>query len=461
MTHAELEDRLSADAREVFRQLFQDHVDLRAEHEERLEGVVGAAGVVHGAVEAGHDRPLATVFGEVEVSRLAYRHRGEKNLYPADACLNLPTELYSHGLRRMAAVESSRGSFDEAVAAIEGAAGQHVPKRQVEELARRAAVDFEAFYEQAGRARAGPGDLVVISADGKGIVMRPEALRPGTAKAAASKKLHARLSKGERPYRKRMAEVGAVYEVSPVPRRPEDVMGDKKVPAPVAKAKWLTASVVDDAKEVISAVFDEAERRDPAHERTWVGLVDGARHQIDVMKKQAKRRGVKLTVLCDFVHVVEYIWKAAWCFFDEGDPAAEAWVKEKATEVLRSKASVVAGSIRRKATCLGLSPSRRANADACARYLIAKSKYLDYASALAKGWPIATGIIEGAARYLVADRLDVTGARWGLKGAEAVLKLRAIRSNGDFPSYWAYHLAQERRRVHESRYADGVIQRAA
>jgi hypothetical protein len=463
MTHAELEDRLSADAREVFRQLFQDHVDLRAEHEERLEGVAGAEGVVHGAVEAGHDRPLATVFGGVEVSRLAYRHRGEKNLYPADAVLNLPTELYSHGLRRMAAVESTRGSFDEAVAAVERATGQHVPKRQVEGLAQRTAVDFEAFYQQAGPARAGPDDVLVISADGKGIVMRPEALRPGTAKAAAesANKLAARLSKGEKRNRKRMAEVGAVYDVSPVPRRPEDIMGEKKVPTPVAKAKWLTASVVDDAKEVISAVFDEAERRDPAHERTWVALVDGARHQIDVMKKQAKKRGVELTVLCDFVHVLEYIWKAAWSFFDEGDPTAEAWVKEKATEVLRSRASVVAGSIRRKATCLGLSPSRRANADACAGYLIAKAKYLDYAGALAKGWPIATGIIEGAARYLVADRLDVTGARWGLEGAEAVLKLRSIRSNDDFPSYWAYHLAQERRRVHESRYAEGIIPRAA
>ena len=463
MTHAELEDRLSADAREVFRQLFQDHVDLRAEHEERLEGVAGAEGAVHGAVEAGHDRPLATVFGGVEVSRLAYRHRGEKNLYPADAVLNLPTELYSHGLRRMAAVESTRGSFDEAVAAVERATGQHVPKRQVEGLAQRTAVDFEAFYQQAGPARAGPDDVLVISADGKGIVMRPEALRPGTAKAAAesANKLAARLSKGEKRNRKRMAEVGAVYDVSPVPRRPEDIMGEKKVPTPVAKAKWLTASVVDDAKEVISAVFDEAERRDPAHERTWVALVDGARHQIDVMKKQAKKRGVELTVLCDFVHVLEYIWKAAWSFFDEGDPTAEAWVKEKATEVLRSRASVVAGSIRRKATCLGLSPSRRANADACAGYLIAKAKYLDYAGALAKGWPIATGIIEGAARYLVADRLDVTGARWGLEGAEAVLKLRSIRSNDDFPSYWAYHLAQERRRVHESRYAEGIIPRAA
>ena len=121
--------------------------------------------------------------------------------------------------------------------------------------------------------------------------------------------------------------------------------------------------------------------------------------------------------MLQYVPVSEYIWKAAWSFFDEGDPAAEAWVKEKATEVLGSKASVVAGAIRRKATCLGLSPSRRANADACAEYLIAKSKYLDYAGALRKGWPIATGIIEGAARYLVADRLDVTGARWGLEGA--------------------------------------------
>ena len=461
MTHAELEERLSTDMRAVICQLFQDHVDLRSEREERRGGVRDAKGSLHGAVEAGHDRPLATVFGEVRVNRLAYRHRGEANLYPADADLNLPVEIHSHGLRRMAAVESSRGSFDEAVAAMERATGQHVPKRQVEGLAKLAAVDFEAFYEQARRARAGADDVVVISADGKGIVMRPGALRPGTAKAAASKKLSARLSKGERPYRKRMAEIGAVYEVSPVPRRPEDIMGENKVPAPVAKAKWLTASVVEDAKEVISAVFDEAERRDPAHEHTWVALVDGARHQIDVMKKQAKKRGVDLTVLCDFVHVIEYIWRAAWSFFDEGDPAAEAWVAEKATEVLRSKASVVAGSIRRKATCLGLSPSRRANADACAGYLIAKSKYLNYADALRKGWPIATGIIEGAARHLVADRLDITGARWGLEGAEAVLKLRAIRSNEDFPSYWAYHLAQERRRVHESGYANGVLPRAA
>jgi hypothetical protein len=461
LAHAELEDRLCSDMREVICQLFQDHVDLRAEREERLGTVSGDQGVAHGTVEAGHDRVLATVFGEVTVRRLAYRHRGEENLYPADAALNLPEELYSHGLRRRAAEESSRGSFDEAVAAIERGTGQHVPKRQAEELARRAAADFEAFYDGAKRTEAAATDVVVISADGKGIVRRPDALRPATAAAAISKKMATRLSKGERRYRKRMAEVGAVYNISPAPRRPEDIMGIGERLAPVAKAKWLTASVAREAAGVISAVFDEAARRDPAHGRTWVALVDGANHQIARIKAEATARKVDVVIVCDFVHVLEYLWKAAWSFFDEGDVAAEAWVKEKALEVLRSKASIVAASIRRKATCLGLGPSVRANADTCANYLVAKSEYLDYANALQKGWPIATGVIEGACRHLVKDRMDITGARWGLDGAEAVLKLRALRSNGDFPSYWAYHLTQERRRVHESRYANGVIPRAA
>ena len=116
-----------------------------------------------------------------------------------------------------------------------------------------------------------------------------------------------------------------------------------------------------------------------------MALVDGARHQIDRIEAEAKVAKVEVTVVVDFVHVLEYIWKAAWSFFEVGDPSAEAWVKDKATEVLRSKASVVAGAIRRKATCLGLEPSRRANADTCADYLLAKSKFLDYAAALKKG----------------------------------------------------------------------------
>ncbi len=68
------------------------------------------------------------------------------------------------------------------------------------------------------------------------------------------------------------------------------------------------------------------------------------------------------------------------------------------------------------------------------------------------GWPIATGVIEGACRHLVKDRLAITGARWSLTGAEAALLLRAVITNGDFNTYWAYHLQQEHQRTHASRY---------
>ena len=467
LTHSELETRLSVDARELIRVLYQDHLDLRTTREVRLPVLTDAAGICRGAVEGGHRRPLQTVFGAVNVDRLAYRHRGEANLYPADAALNLPTEVHSHGLRELAAVESARGSFDDARSALRRATGVEIGKRQVEQLAGRAAVDFEAYYQQPTRTPADDGDVLALSADGKGIVMRSDALRPATAKAAAKAtgKLKTRLSKGEKRNRKRIAEVGAVYDVTPVVRNPTDIIGSDphpgKPPAPTAKNKWLTASVVDDAATVISQIFGEAQRRDPDHQRTWIALVDGAKHQIDRIEAEAKARQVEVHIVCDFVHVLEYIWSSAWSFFTEGDPAAEEWVAEKALAVLRGEASTVAAAIRRKATCLGLDARARENADNCADYLLAKRDYLDYNRALEQGWPIATGVIEGACRHLVKDRLDLTGSRWGLEGAEAILKLRALRSNGDFDDYWRFHLNKERQRVHEARYANGAIPRAA
>ena len=122
--------------------------------------------------------------------------------------------------------------------------------------------------------------------------------------------------------------------------------------------------------------------------------------------------------------MLEYCWRAAWSFFEPGDPDAETWVAAQATKILDGKAAQVAAGIRRRATTYGYSAKEREGADACAGYLTAKAPYLGYAHALASGWPIATGIIEGACRHIVKDRMDITGARWGLDGAEAVLKLR-------------------------------------
>ncbi len=472
--HGELERRVEVDGRELLRRLLQDHLDLRAHDEARLGAVVDVDGVGRGGLEVGHQRCLTTVFGEVTVTRFAYRARGLPNLHPADAVLNLPVGHHSHGIRRLAAVEASRGSFDDAVDALRRTTGQGVGKRQVESLAGAAAVDFDDFYRARRPPPAEETDVIVLSCDGKGIVMRPGALRAATASAAAKAKpkLVSRLSKGEKTNRKRMAEVVAVYAVAPVPRTPSDILascsssptddaGPTPVPAPKAKDKWVMASVATDAASAIGAMFDEAERRDPDHKCPWAVLVDGNNHQIHRVQAEARERKVEVVIVCDFVHVLEYLWRAAWSFYPEGDPGAEAWVHEKASAVLAGGATRVAAAIRRKATYHGLDKSQRANADACAGYLTAKAPYLGYPEALSRGWPIATGIIEGACRHLVKDRMDITGARWGLEGAEAVLKLRALRVNGDIDDYWEFHLTRERSRVHEAHYLDNVIPRAA
>ena len=393
-----------------------------------------------------------------------------RNLCPADAVLNLPSGRHSAGLARLAAVEASRGSFADARAAIERASGVRLGKRQVEHLARAAAVDTEAFYA-ARRPHPRPDRVLGLQADGKGIVMRPDSLRPGTAARAerASTKLATRLSPGEKHGRKRMAEIVAVYDLDPAPRTVADIIPTRRSspqdnssqqdkparrPGPVVTGKWLAANLTDDIPAVIAAMFDQAERRDPAHERTWVALVDGNRQQIDTIREQATARGVTVTIVIDFVHVLEKLWKAAWTLFYPGDPDAEAWVADRARTVLTGRAVDAAATIRHQADEAGFRGSERAGADEAAAYLTRKAPYLDYATALANGWQIATGIIEGAARFLIKDRMDITGARWSTPGAEAVLRLRAVITNGDFDEYWQYHQQQELRRNHLDRYQE-------
>lgn len=184
--------------------------------------------------------------------------------------------------------------------------------------------------------------MLVLSADGKGIVTRPEALRPGIAAktVAASTKLDTRLSKGEKRNRKRLGEVGAVYHLARVLR----------TPAPKARSKWVTARLADAAAEVLGRIFNEAEGRDPDHKRTWVALVDGNNHQIERLHAEAKARGIKLNIVVDLIHVLEYLWAAAWCFFTEPDRAAETWVQDRTFDALNGDAHAVAAGLRRLAT---------------------------------------------------------------------------------------------------------------
>ena len=461
LTACELEDLLAERGREVQRQLLQDHLDLRAAREEQAArhhlSATGADGVTRTRVETGHGRLLATLFGTVRVTRCAWRRPGAPNLCPADAALSLSACRPSHALARLAAFEAARGSFEAAHAAITRRCGPVIGKRQVEQAVVSAATDIAAFYAARIPVPCTASTLLVISADAKGIVMRPAALRPATAKAAARPgRMRTRLAAGEKPNRKRMATLTCVHDAEPAPRRPHDIIappggrrGSRTLrPRPKATAKWLAGSVEHDPASMIAAAFDEAEARDAAHQRTWVVLVDGAEHQLDLIRAEARRRGVTIHIVIDLIHVLEYIWKAAWCLHPPGDPAAEDWVAVKALAVLAGDSARAAAEITAQADTAGLTRDQRTGADACVRYLTSKDEYLRYDQALAAGWPIATGVIEGACRHLIGDRLDITGARWGLQGAEAVLTLRAVITNGDFDDYWRFHLAREHQRLY-------------
>ena len=124
----------------------------------------------------------------------------------------------------------------------------------------------------------------------------------------------------------------------------------------------------------------------------------------------------------------------------------------RAERILRGEASQVAAGMRRSATRRGLTGTSRKAVDACANYLLNHKAYLRYHEYLRDGLPIATGVIEGACRSLVQDRMDITGARWGLPGGEAVLKLRSLRASGDLDDYLAFHARCELERNHLRHY---------
>jgi hypothetical protein len=193
MTHSELEALIAQEGREIHRRLLQRHLDLRASGEQVQVAVRGADGVDR-TNHRRRARGLLTVFGLVSALRMSYGARRYTSLSPLDASLNLPEELHSHGLRRFAAIEAARGSYDATVEAIERNTGTRVPKRQVEELVERAAKDFDAFYARAESAEAAANlnDLLILTLDGKEIVMRHEDLREPTRKAAESGRAQAR-----------------------------------------------------------------------------------------------------------------------------------------------------------------------------------------------------------------------------------------------------------------------------
>ncbi len=493
MEFSKVEALLHRDGMQLLKLMLQGFLDCCSREEQRQKQVSGADSVLRRYVKKECSRTLMTLFGEVSIKRLGYYARKKQaatqiipedaivpidpsihenpshqahllskgrlnSLHPLDGKLNLPKTKYSYGLAERMCEAVVHQSFEGTLATLESTTGGKIPKRQAEEMAIEISQDFNAFYEKKETKESTVQDLLCLTTDGKGIVVKENGLREATRKAAQKEKhkLQTRLCRGEKRNRKRMATVAAVYSIarhirtaeSIVPRDPAEE--NSKPPRVSNKRVW--ASLERDARTVIEEIFQEGLSRDPQKQREWVILVDGQEHQLNLIQKSIRQHEVKPTIVLDFIHALEYLWKAAYCFHSEGSQEAEQWVKERALRVLEGQSSNVAAGIRRSATRKDLLPENRKAVDKCANYFLNNKDLMHYDQYLAKGYPIATGVIEGACRHLIKDRMDITGARWSLKGAEAILKLRSLRSSGDFEEYWTYYVSRSFERNHASCY---------
>ncbi len=455
LDHADREKAVAQSGRELQRQVLESSFAVDCAREERAAPLTSAAGIRHGTVERACERGVVSIFGPVRAGRMAYRNRREANLYPADARWILPDDPYSMGMRALVAYHLAEGGYGQAQEVIKARTGVTVGHAQLAQLAGDLAGWVDEFYDQ--RAFAADTDLpdsdvVMMQADGKGIAVRPEHRKgPGKQSDAAH------------PGIKKMAEIVAVADFTPAVREPGDIAAPParrtERPGPRARDKWVAASITESIEDMIGVAFNEADRRDPERVRQRVFLVDGNKQQLSAIAAHAAERGLKVPVFIDFIHVAGYLGKAA-AALHPGDPqAAREWADGQKLRVLHGRARAVAATLASVAAKARARNSRLdlADVDKAVTYLTNNHQHMRYDKALAAGWPIATGVIEGACRFVIEDRFGITGARWSPDGADVILKLRAVVVNGDLDDYMTYYKQRYREDIHLTRYDPASI----
>jgi hypothetical protein len=462
------EEYLATEGDELLRLLVQARLDILFERE--CAGL-GKTGVPNRRSRRRSKRGSEGLFGRVVVRRHAIVEPGRPWRFPMDEELNLSDDMYSHGVRRRIAEEVTHGSFDHAVDQISRTTGAHVPKKQAQQLTVRAARDVEAFHAERvipANDTLSENGLLVMSSDGAAVRMVQAGLREPTRRAAEKADQQEAYPRGDptaaaavKPHQTRRAMVTAVWEQERHDRTAADIVANlcrdakdretrKKARGPRPQRKRLTASIEQDLGARVSEMFDEADRRDPGKVGTTVCVVDGDEAQTNAIKMEAAGRGRSITIVLDLLHAMHYVWLAAQLLAPgsgkEKQLATQELVVRWTTMLLTSRPAYAIAAIRSAATRAGLRGKARKTVDSAADYLLKRTPFMRYHDFIALGLPIASGVIEGACRHVVRDRLDITGARWGLEDAEAVLKLRAIHASGDWDEYWVFHEAQEARR---------------
>ncbi|MFH1924688.1 MAG: ISKra4 family transposase [Planctomycetota bacterium] len=408
-----------------------------------------------------HRRTYHSIFGPFTLSRFVYGTReGQRiDFVPLDARLELPESEYSYVLQDWAGALSVEHAFARTAQTLETILGLSLPVDSLERMNRKMAESVEGFRSSLEKPPAEEeGEILVVTADGKGIPMR----RPADQRAVG-----ARRKKGEKANKKQMATIGCVYTVDPKHRTPEEVVEalfrerharrPDESPEPVAQHKRVWSSLtydegdthVDAETEVFTWMAQEAgvRRRDG---QPMACLMDGQRSLWTSCATHLPCEDV--VEILDLLHATSYLWDAAYLFHAEGSGEALAFVRDRTLRLLRGEVGYVIGGLRQMATKRGLSAAKQRKLAQICNYFHRNRHRMRYDEYLAVGFPIASGVIEGACRHLVKDRMERAGMRWTIDGAQAMLDLRSTYINDQWSSLQTHRILKETQRLYPQRH---------
>lgn len=416
------------------------------------------------------ESPYVSIFGEITIPRAAYAHPKGGRVYPIDAQLNLPAHRYSYLLLKWMQSSSAEEDFRSTVnrfnEIFDFSFFPELPQRQGLPIAEY----VEPFYEQ----QEAPlpeteGSHIAISADSKGVrILKRE--REGANEEVPAKP---RRGKGEKPGIKKEAVVVTDFSFDPEARDPEEIVKgllnrftkeekeqqkqDRKdrrkagLPEPRVPSNKHVFATLDGKKAAFDHLLDHVAKRDPQGQKRLVGLLDGDPYLEDRLLEELEARGMRDrldALIVDIIHVSDYLWDVGTALYGEKGPHRISWVEGKLYALLESKVGYVIGGFKQIRTKNRLSSPQKTAIQKAITYFENHRHMMDYATYLEKGYPIATGTVEGTCGSLVKDRMEQSGMRWSIVGAQAVLAQRAVVKNGDWEDFWSYFIDAERERLY-------------
>lgn len=401
-----------------------------------------------------HERRYVSIFGELTITRVVSGTReGQKiELVPLDERLGLPEGEFSYVLEDWGQRFCLKESFAEAGRSLEMLLGLRLGRRTLEQMNRDVAGDATPFREATEPpSLEEEGALLVVTADGKGVPMRklePDGPQP-----------HHRRTKGEKANLKRMACVGAVYSIEPFVRTADaildEVWRDKRAkdrPKPQHNHVWAEMIREVEGQPPVTAkdglfcqLFDELAVRNLGQARPVVCVRDGERSLGDAQEVYFPEA---IGVL-DLFHVLERVWGVAHWFHTEGSDEAEQFVEPWLRDLLEGRVGSVIEEFRRCLTRERLRGNKRKVVKSAIEDLENNRGHMRYDEYLAAGYPIGRGVAEGACRHLVKDRLEPTGMRWTVPGAQAMLHVRALYLNDQWEDFLEFRVEQEQDRLYQ------------